>query len=66
MRRFLRDLDRAADRRPSLEAIRWAALLFVLAIVVALVGEPQPFSIVVAGAGALTGAFILWTDLDDT
>ncbi len=46
------------------DAIRWATFIFVLAIIVLLFGEPQPFSIIVGGAGGATGTFILLREIE--
>jgi len=45
-------------RRQLYSELVEAAAFAVLALVVAIIGEPQPLAIITAGLGALTAAFI--------
>lgn len=47
-----------AQRRRS--DLRWGVGFLIGGVVLALIGEPQPVAIFVAGASALTGAYLLF------
>lgn len=59
--------------RPTRHAVIDAAFILAVSVIVIIWGQPRPFAIIAAGAGALTGAFILiravngdYDDGDDT
>lgn len=53
-------------RTPKIRPRVWLEILAIsaLSILVALVGEPQPFAILTAGAGGLTALYIGAKELD--
>jgi hypothetical protein len=52
--------DLTAARRRRRSDLRWSGLFLGGAIVLALIGEPQPLAILTAGASFLTGAYLLF------